>query len=354
MAPAKKPRRPASLDPVELLAAAGDRKAPPMVLVTGQDGFSRDAVLQELGRALLAEGFEGFDGTSIGGEEVSGENLVNQAEMMPMGGMAGGSRFILVRRAEKIRERELEPLTRLAGMSLGGSCVALVFYEAKGAALTALKKVAPVLEFPAPRDYQLARWLEAQARRLKLQLDPDAARALADLVGEDYVGAMSELQKAAINCGGKRITRQVIEQSAAEGRDTNVFHLADAVLSGESARSVGILRDLHDAGQSGFMILGLLESQLRKFLKMRAEVDSGTPARLVVQSASPTLPPAIQARMARQLEAFDEPRLLGAFRAARAVDRAIKGYGSGAELAHLESFIWSITRRGDASRHGVS
>jgi len=341
---AKPSRRPAGLDPLELLEAAGQGEAPPLLLVTGQDYFSRDAILVELQRALLAEGFEAFDRLSMDGEEVTGEGLVNQAELLAMGGMAGGRRFILVRRAEKIRERETEPLARFAGAggAVGGNCVALVFSESKGAVLTALKKTALVLDFPAPRDYQLARWLEAQAKRLKIPLETDAARALADLSGEDYVGAVSQLMAASLVSGGARIGRALIETLSAGGRDTNPFHLADAVLGGETARAIRILRDLHEAGHSGYMILGLLESQLRKFLKMRAAMAEGRTARSVVQGESPMLPPPIQARMAKQLESFDERRLLAAFRAARAADRAIKSHGSGAELAHLESFVWTV------------
>jgi len=153
---------------------------------------------------------------------------------------------------------------------------------------------------------------------------------------------MSELDKTALNAAGARITRQMVEQQAGAGRDTNVFHFADAVLGAEPGRAVKILRDLGESGESGYMILGMLEGQLRRFLKMRAAMAEGRSSRSVVQAASPMLPPAIQSRLARQLETFDERRLIEAFRGARAADRAIKSHGSGAELAHIESLVWSI------------
>ncbi|HZI93243.1 MAG TPA: DNA polymerase III subunit delta [Patescibacteria group bacterium] len=350
MAPpaARKPRKPAALDPVELLKLAAAGQAPPLLLVTGQDIFSRDAILEQLRTALVAEGFEGFDVAVVAGEETTGDRLINLAEALPMGGVAGGSRFILVRRAEKLKERDLEALEGYAGSPTPSSCVTLVFGPTKATTITGLKKLAPVLDFPAPRDYQLARWLEAQAKRLKIQLDADGARALAELAGEDFVAAMSELDRTALNANGARITRRMVEEQAGAGRDTNVFHFADALLGAEPARAVKILRDLGETGESGYMILGMLEGQLRRFLKMRAamregsEGGGGRTARSVVQAASPMLPPAIQARLARQLESFDEDRLIAAFRAARVADRSIKSHGSGAELAHIESLIWGI------------
>lgn len=349
MAPStRKPRRPAGLDPIDLLERARDRQPPPVLLVAGQDCFSRDAVLAELRKTLVAEGFEGLDSAAVDAEEITGDGLVNQAEVLPMGGMAGGSRFLHVRRAEKMKERDLETLGRYATSPTPSTCMVLVFGESKGSVLTTLRKVAPLLEFPAPRDYQLSRWVEAQAARLGIRIEPDAARALAELSGENYVAAMSGLQVAALNSTGHRITRGMIEEQSGSSQDTNPFHLADAVLAGEPVRAVKILRDLHEAGESGYMILGLLEGQLRKFLRMRAEIAGGKTPRSVVQAASPTLPPAVQARVARQLAAFDEPRLISGFLEARAADRAIKSQGSGSEVAHLESLIWKLAMTGGA------
>lgn len=343
--PAAGSRRTAA-DPVAIVTAAGRGEAPPLVVVTGQDYFSRDAILEELRRALVAEGFEAFNYASVSGEEVDASRVTSQAEMMPMGGT---HRMILVRRADRVREREVETLAGYAASPSSSTCLVFVFDQAKGALLTALKKHAVLLEFKPPRDYQLARWLQAQAVRIGLSLDADAARALADLMGENYVGAMSELQVAALAAraggrgGGKpKVTRALIEAIAARGHDTNPFHLGDAVLSREPHRAIRIMRDLYDAGGTGYMILGLLESQLRRFLAMRGRVDRGEPARMVVQSTSPTLPPDVKTRLTRQLESFDESRLIEAFRIARETDRAIKGYGSGAELGHMESLVWRI------------
>jgi DNA polymerase III delta subunit len=259
--------------------------------------------------------------------------------MMPMG---GGRRWIQVRRADRIREKDIEPLARYAASPSPDTCLIFVFDQGKNAALTALAKSAPGVDFPAPRDYQLAGWLQSQARRLGFQLAPDAARALSDLSGEDYAGAMSELQRAALAARGGRITRKTIDDLAGRGRDTNPFHLADAILGREPVRAVGIVRDLHDTGTSGYAMIGMLEAQLRRYLKMRAEMAGGAPASRVIQAASPTLPPDVKKRLVRQLESFDEPRLIEAFRAARSTDRAIKSYGSGAELGHVESLIWRI------------
>ncbi len=348
---AKPPLRAASsrfargpLDPQTLVAAARKGECPAVLVITGRDYFTRDAVLSELKQALVPEGFEAFNYETLSGEAVSGGDLVNRAEMLPMfpmhpGGV--GRRLIVIRRADKIKERDAEVLGRYAGAPAATTCLVFVSEVGKAPILTALKKTASALDLPAPRDYQLARWLQGQASRTRVPLDPEAARMLADLSGEDHVAAMSYLTRASLAAKG-RVTRAAIEDMMAQAKDTNPFHLSDAVLAREPARAVRIMRDLFDAGGTSYMILGMLEGQLRRFLQMRAKMAGGRPAREVVQETSPTLPPDVRARLTRQLESFDEPRLIEAFRLARRADRAVKSHGSGAEQAHMESLIWRI------------
>ncbi|HEY3175638.1 MAG TPA: DNA polymerase III subunit delta [Candidatus Polarisedimenticolia bacterium] len=339
MAATRRKPQSASREPAALVELVRRGEPLPILLATGRDWYTRDAFLNEIRRSVVTGGFEAFNETLSWGEEISGADLVDQAEMMPMG---GGRRFILVRRADRIRERDVEPLARYAASPSPDTCLILVFDPGKNAALAALGKLAPAVDFAAPRDYQLARWLEAQARRLGLRLEPDAARALSELSGEDHIGAMSWLQRAGLAAAGAPITRKTIEELAGQGRDTNPFHLADAILGREPARAVGIVRDLHDTGTTGYAMIGMLEAQLRRYLKMRAEMAGGATASRVIQTASPTLPPDVRSRLARQLDSFDERRLIEAFRAARGTDRAIKSFGSGAELGHVESLVWRI------------
>lgn len=320
--------------------------APPVLLVTGADMFARDDLLADLKRSLVAEGFEGFDYATLWGEEISGLDLAAQAEMLPMAGPAG-RRLIVVRRADRIREKDAEAIGAYAASPAPSSCLVLVCDQARAPIVTAVGRSARRVDLPAPRDYQMARWLQGRATAMDLALDPGAAAALAELVGGDHVAGVSELRRAALMApqseGGKaRISRETVEDLAARGLDANPFHLGDALLSRETVRALRIVRDLHGVGSTGYALVGMLEGQFRRFMTMRARMDAGEAAMDVVRSTSPTLPPDVKARLARQVESFDLPRLVEALRIARQTDRAIKSYGSGSELAHMESLVWRI------------
>jgi DNA polymerase III subunit delta len=327
-----------------VLAGAARGESPALIVITGRDLFTRDAFLAELRALLVPEGFEAFNAAFLWGDETRGPDIVSQAEMLPMLASPHARRFVLVRRADKLKEADADALEAYAGAPADTACVVLVFEQGKAPVLAALKSSGTHLDFAAPRDYQLSRWLEGQARRLRIAVEPDAARALADSYGEDHIGAMSALQRAALEAGSDKpkVTRRLIEAQSTRDRDANRFHLADAILARDPARALTVLRNLDEAGETGFMLLGLVEGQLRRFLKMRGEMASGEPARVVVKRNSPTLPPSIQDRLARQLDSFDEARLVEAFRIARETDRAIKGSGSGNTLAHMESLVWRI------------
>ncbi len=334
-APRKAPSR---LEPDALLSLARSGRPPAVVLVTGRDVFARDALAAGLLAALVTEGLEPFNYAALSGEEVAGDDLADRARVLPMG---GGARLILVRRADRIRAGETEPLAAYAADPSPTTCLLLAFDAGRAPALEALKAGGVLVDLPAPRDYQLARWLEGTARGLGISLDAGAARALAERCGDDFVAAVSDLRVASLATKGK-VTRASIEALGGRARDTNAFHLADALLSREPARAVRLLRDLHDEGQAGFLLLGMVEGQLRRLLRMRAKADAGLSPQAAVRSESPTLPPAALARIAGQVASFDEPRLIEAFRLARAADRSIKGGGSGGELAHMEWLAWRM------------
>jgi DNA polymerase-3 subunit delta len=326
-------------DPSDLASAIRSGEIPPVLILTGDDHFTREAIIDSLRSRCVPGGEEAFNYTSASGDEVSGGDLADMAETLPMG---GDRRLIVVRRAEAIPQADAAILARYAASPAASTVLAFVCDGARAPILTALHQSTPVVDCAAPRDYQLAQWLERQAGLRNIRLDPGAARLLASIAGEDYVAAISYLDRAALSAAGP-VTRRAIEDLLPRSRDTNRFHLGDAILSREPARAIKILRDLFDAGETGYTILGLLESQLRKTLALRARVSAGESPSRVIQSIAPRLPPAVRARQAGHIESFDEKRIIGAFRIARETDRAIKSRSSGTELARMEAMIWRIT-----------
>src|SRR5262249_59140436 len=113
------------------------------------------------------------------------------------------------------------------------------------------------------------------AGRPSIALGPDAASALGELSGEDSIGAMPGLQRAALEAGGERprITRRLIEAQVSRDHDANRFHLTDAIFDRQPARALTILRNLDAAGGTRYPLLGLIGGQLRPLLSLRRPPD---------------------------------------------------------------------------------
>src|SRR5262245_3120644 len=113
------PRKPASkttrakrgTTPAVVLQAAASGEPPAVLVVTGRDTFTRNWLIAGLRSALVPAGFEAFNYAALSGEEVAGEELILRVGVLPMG---GSHRLIVVRRAERIREREAQAIAGYA------------------------------------------------------------------------------------------------------------------------------------------------------------------------------------------------------------------------------------------------
>ncbi len=334
-----------SLDGAALLRAAREGTLPPIVVMTGGERFSRERDLRALRAACSTEGLDEFNSLVLFGDDASGDAIVRHAETLPFG---APRRFVLVRRAGKLAAREMEAIARYAEAPSATTCLVFVCDEGKAPILTALSGNATVVTYAVPRDYQLAQWIQRQAANDSIVLDEPAARLIADLAGGSHIRAHAALELAAVGARAAgprdkpRVTAALVATVVTGGPDENPFHLNDALLSREGARTVSLLRDRLAADDSGYALLGRLEAQLRRQMEMRAAVEAGATPRAVIQARSPMLPPAIKSRLVSQLESFDTQRLIEAMRLARKTDRAIKSWGSGNEAAHLEALLWRI------------
>ena len=92
------------------------------------------------------------------------------------------------------------------GDPVPGAVLALVAQETpKSDALAkAVGEAGKVLAFDAPKPRDLPAWVRSQFERLGANADPDAARALVEIVGDDLVALATEADKITIWAGGVR------------------------------------------------------------------------------------------------------------------------------------------------------
>lgn len=173
---------------------------------------------------------------------------------------------------------------------------------------------------------KLPGWIAARARSHGLDVDPAAARLLAERIEGNLLAAHQEIEKLALTHGPGRVGEEAVAAAVANSARYDIFKLGEAALAGDAARTLRILEGLRGEGTEPTLVLWVLCREIRALAEARA---GRGPAAYGwhAQQRSKLLDAAVQ-RMRRT----PLGPLIG--HAAR-VDRAIKGRGPGAEWDEL-------------------
>jgi DNA polymerase-3 subunit delta len=128
----------------------------------------------------------------------------------------------------------------------------------------------------APRGNQLEAWLIRRARAAGRELTAEAARALASASADSSRALAGEVEKLCTYVGpGGRIGLEEVHALTPSSRSTRVFDLTDALARRDRGRSLAILHELLDSGESPFGIVALTAVQTRSLIQVKALSEQG-------------------------------------------------------------------------------
>ena len=158
-------------------------------LLTGGDRPKIRRALERLRARFGAESVE-----TLSAETASGRDAVAACNSLGLFS-GGGGRLVVVENVERWKKDDEDALGRYLADPVAGAVLALVAGgELKGSSLPALcAKAGEVLAFDVPRPRDLPSWVRAQFERLEVSADPEAARALVEIVGEDATALAAEI-----------------------------------------------------------------------------------------------------------------------------------------------------------------
>lgn len=236
------------------------------ILVGGDEQYLVDKVLAAvLERIVTAPGADQFDLEKRDAAELSPADFESIVSTMPF---VNDRRVLVIRNVPDLpadtRDRvkallESEPvgicLVGTGGSSMRGNLYQI--WEKNGARI--------VCELPkkSPRskqvDFDFARWLVGRAKAdFGKTMDKDAAAALAELASE-LQPLYAELEKVAMYVGdAERIELTDVEAVCSGGSIGTVWEWCDAVGARDTVRSLELLKELLDAGESAYRLVPLL------------------------------------------------------------------------------------------------
>lgn len=191
-----------------------------------------------------------------------------------------GTRYVLVDEVGAWKAAQLEPLQAiLAEMPPETVLVAIV----RGKALKQLAKAVEgaggeVREYPAPKPWELPKWIAERGRELGLQVDQEAAKELVALVGVGQQRLSRELEKIALAIHpSTNVTLANVDDLAARDTAPQAYDLADALVAGDLKATLALAEQLESHGERPGRLVYPVVRRLREVHRAASLLDQGLP-----------------------------------------------------------------------------
>lgn len=170
----------------------------------------------------------------------------------------------------------------------------------------------------------LPRWCVAEAERLGVQLDLQAAARLVELVGDRQQRLVRELEKLATEHGsGARLGPEEIEAAAAPSSERQVWSLGDALVARDRRAAIRIYLELRAQGEPLARLIPLLTRRVREVERVAARLDAGEAPRQIKESTKGA--PWMVDRQIREARDSDLSALRAAIEALAGLERSSRG-----------------------------
>ena len=253
-----------------------------LYLLWGPEDYLREDYLARLKALCLPEGEDSFSFKRLDGPELDPRALREAVEGMPF---MGERTFTEVRDFDinKTSAYDPEELKALLSDLPDWATVAFVFSpgyapDSRLGAVKAIKKTGVDLEFTAPREAELVRWVMRRAESQGKRIDSATANYLTWVCGTRMNTLIPEITKIAGAAAGEVITRADIDAVAKRAPETTIFHLTDALGAREYDKAAALLADLlADKDEPPQKQIAMVSEQFRRLYVVRVAEDFHKP-----------------------------------------------------------------------------
>jgi len=262
-----------------MLGPMADEQLNAAYLIAGTDRPKVDRAVERLRRRFSTDAVE-----LLSARETTGEGAV--AACNALGLFAAAGRLIVVEGVEAWKAEDAKEITAYLKAPAPMTTLALVGGEIKKDAPLAKAVHASkgeLLLWDAPQR-ALQKWVSEQFGVHNTKAEPEACRALLELVGDDLYDLSSEIDKLATWAAGEPLTAADVERLVAARAETTNFALTDAWgardVVGVLHASEGLLERSGDPRSKTIpRVVGILTSHVAKIRRAQALEAQGVAAK---------------------------------------------------------------------------
>jgi DNA polymerase III subunit delta len=264
-----------------LLKRLESGKMVPAILLLGSDSYLKDICRQKLIDTYVQEGTRDWAVGRFSAKEASPDTVLGQAQMLPMLAPRQVIFWSDVKALEKGDEETRKLNVRKIGEYLNDPAPFTVLVmdsedldKRTGLFKLLYEKVITVdCEPNEDGDVRLGlavTMISEMVRELKIQLDPEAAQALAENTNAVLTRIRTELEKLATYAGDrKRITREDVEALVIADQKYSVWELADMLATGNRQSAMLFLESLFREGEQAVGMVGAMAWMFRKLIEVQ-------------------------------------------------------------------------------------
>jgi DNA polymerase-3 subunit delta len=237
--------------------------------LVGEDSFLQIEALQQIVRSLGNVQRTDFDGETTGLAEVMDE--------LRSFSMFAKTRLVVIRSADEFISRYRSEMEEYVQSPSDSATLVLRCRSLPGNQKISklIAKHGTIAKCDPPSEKDLPDWIVRRAKNEhRLQIEPPAARLLADLIGTDLGRLDNELAKLALCVDGK-IGLEEINRSVVFQREQEMWHMTDELTSGRTDKALERWRHLLQSDPSSefraVTWLGLWLEKAIKALQLRQQ-----------------------------------------------------------------------------------
>lgn len=261
-------------------------------LFYGSDGFSIAEAFRELRASLDGDGSLDTNTVTFSASDVSVQEVIAACDTVPF---LGTRRMVVVEgalkrgkggRGKRAKQSDTEDEAEQSAGAWGAlaeyvhdipETTVLVLLDgavSASALLKSLREHGEVHQFDAPAQKVASDWVQKRAKAMDVKLAGGAAKALADVVGNDTWALAGELVKLDAYAEGRPITADDVREMVSPARDLPPWDLLDPIADGKGASALRALRRMF-AKKHPLLIAAIIQSTYRQLAIARDMLEEG-------------------------------------------------------------------------------
>lgn len=224
----------------KLLSEIESRSFRPVYFLEGEEAYFIDKIAKKLEATVLTEAEKSFNFQVMYGRDASVEDITSAAKRFPM---MAEYQLIMVREAQYLKG--IDGLLTYLENPVKSTVLVILYKNKKVSRATKLgKALKKVGAFTSNKlyDNEVAGWLTAHVKSMKLTIRPEAAQLLVQTMGSDLQKIAGEVDKAKANIGDRNVIEiDDIARGGGIDKEYNVFELTKSVGKRDLAQSLKIV-----------------------------------------------------------------------------------------------------------------